>query len=96
MKGLVNYRPVPSMKFHTYEKIPLSFLPPPTGSRGGPEERETELADNSPTQELLNTNLNANHRTGESKVAPFCENFGGVCVTVPKNIFMSAHKLLTT
>lgn len=81
MKGLVNHRPVPNMKFHTYEKIPLSFLPPPTGSQGGPVERAAE-----PLSELLNTTLNINHRAGESKiVALLCEKSGGACTTVPKN-----------
>lgn len=48
MKGLVNHRPVPNKKFHIYEKkkkeVSLSFLPPPTGSQGGPAEKEAELA----------------------------------------------------
>lgn len=82
------------MKFHTYEKIPLSFLPPPTGSQGGPVEREAELA-----VILLfrtaNTNLNTNHRTRESKVALLCEKFGGIYTMVPNNIYMFAYNLLT-
>lgn len=94
MKGLVNYRPIPNMKFHTYEKISLSFLPPPTGSQGGPVEREAELA----AVLLFRAaphNLNTIHRTRESKVALFCEKFGGICTSVPKNIYMFAYKLFT-
>lgn len=44
MEGLVNYRPVPCMKFHTYEKNTLSVLPLPTGSQGGPAQSGAELA----------------------------------------------------
>lgn len=77
------------------KKIPLSFLPPPTAFQGGPVERGAELWQPLFYLELLNTNLNIDHRTWESKVALFCEKSGGICMMVSKNIYTRAYKLLT-
>lgn len=69
-------------------KIPLSFLPLPTGSQGGgPGKREAELV----AILLFGTTDN---RTRESKVVLFCEKFGGICTMVSRNINVFAYKLL--
>lgn len=75
---LVNYRPLPNNKFHTHEKIALSFLPPPRGSQGGPAGERSWADSHSPYK-------------GTAKLPPkyqpqdwgiknlFCEKFGGIC-----------------
>lgn len=91
--GLVNYRPVPNMKFHTHEEIALSFLPPPRGSQGGPVGERSWADSHSPY-------------TGTAKLPPkyqpqdwgikssFLWKVWWHLHMVPKNIYMFADKLL--